>query len=85
MKILMVCLLGLMLSGCSAMPVNQPRSGSNTICMGVCFADFGCYGDCICVIPYGEVEGFCWNPNRHSDTLLGHLGLVSGAAFCQRE
>ena len=77
MKILMVCLLGLMLTGCAAMPVNQPRSGSNTICMGVCFADFGCYGDCICVIPYGEVEGFCWNPEDAGRFIKDGAMLIS--------
>ena len=85
MKILMVCLLGLMLTGGAAMPVNKPLSASNTICMGVCFSDSWCFGDCICVQRFRGVEGFCWNPNRHSDVLPGHLELDSGYAFCQRE
>ena len=33
-----------------------------------------------------EVEGFCWNPNRHSDTQYSHPELVSGSdiSFCQK-
>ena len=66
--------------------LGQPASDSNNICIGVCFGDSGCYGDCICVMKPTEVEGFCWNPNRHSDTQYSHPELVSESniSFCQK-